>query len=64
MVHQDFQKALEQISNNEVMNSEEIKSQFNLSKEDMMAMEFSPSLETKTPRAVGLCCCCCFQSDN
>ncbi len=67
MIHQNLQEAIEQISADEVLNSEEIKSHFNLSKEDMMAMKpHSPLMETVTPRPVGFCTCCscCWQSDN
>ena len=66
MIYQNLQEAIEQISTDEVLNSEEIKSHFNLSKEDMMAMKpHSPFMETVTPRPVGFCtCCCCYQSDN
>ena len=64
MVHQEFQEAIEQLS--EGMNSEEIRNNFNLSKEDMLAMEsHNPLMETVAPRpTAGYCCSCCFQSDN
>ena len=66
MSYQNFQEAIEELSTNEVLSSEEIKSHFNLSKEDMMALKpHSPLMETVTPRPVAFCfCCCCFQSDN
>ncbi len=66
MIYQNLQEAIEQISADEVLSSEEIKSHFNLSKEDMMAIikPHSPLMETVTPRPVSYCCSCCWQSDN
>ena len=63
MVHQEFQEALEQLSVKEGMDSEELKKHFNLSKEDVMAMEITPLMETSAPRPTSFCCCC-MQSDN
>jgi len=61
MVHQEFQEAIEQLS--EGMNSEEINNHFNLSKEDMSAMQsYNPLIQAVTPRP--FLCCCCYQSDN
>ena len=63
MVHQEFQEAIEQLSTSEGMNSEEIKSQFNLSREDMSAMQsYNPLIQATAPRPI--LCCCCYQSDN
>ncbi len=69
MVHQDFQEAIAQLSTNETMSSEEIKKHFNLSKEDVLAMEsHNPLMETLAPRratAISYCyCCTCYQSDS
>lgn len=64
MVHQDFQEAIAQLSTNEGMNSEEIKSHFNLNEEDMMAIQSYNPIQAITPRPTGYCCCCCYQSDN
>ena len=64
MVHQEFQEALEQLSTNEGMDSEEIQNHFNLSKEDMSAMQsYNPLIQAATQPAPAWCCCC-LQSDN
>jgi hypothetical protein len=63
MDHQNFQEAIAQLSTNEGMNSEEIRSQFNLSREDMSAMQsYSPLVQATVPRPI--LCCCCLQNDN
>ena len=60
MSHQNFQEAIEQLSANEAMNSEQVKGKFNLSQEDMIAMQSNNSLiQAVTPQPVQLCCCCC-----
>ncbi len=64
MNHQNFQEAIEQLSTNEGMNSEEIKSHFNLSKEEIKAIQNNPLMLTVVPRPTNNCCCCCYQSDN
>ena len=58
MVHQNFQEAIAQLSTNEDLNSEEIKSQFNLNEEDMKAMKSYNPLIQATSAALLLCCCC------
>ena len=60
MVHQNFQEAIAQLSMNEGMNCEEIKSHFNLNDEDMKAMKsYDPLIQGKTtPDPGGWCCCC------
>ncbi len=63
MIHQNFQEAIEQISTDDKMDSEEIKSKFNLSEEEMKAIQNSPLMQTITPRTTALCCTC-YQSDN
>lgn len=61
MSHQNFQEAIEQLSMNESLSSEEIKGKFNLSEEDMMAMNsYNPLIQSVTPRPAELCCCCCL----
>lgn len=62
MDHKNLQEAIEQLSSNQGMNSEEVKSNFNLNENDMMAMQSHSSTQKVTPRP-GYCCCC-FQSDN
>lgn len=58
MNHQNFQEAIAQLSTSEGLESEAIKSQFNLNEEDMRAMQSHNSLiQTVVPRP-GLCCCC------
>jgi len=68
MIYQNLQEAIEQISADEVLSSEEIKSHFNLSKEDMMSIikPHSPLIKAVAPRPVSYCTCCscCWQSDN
>ncbi len=65
MIYQNLQEAIEQISTDEKMDSEEIKSKFNLTVEDMRAMQpYNPLMQTVTPRPTSGCCCCCYQSDN
>ena len=65
MIYQNLQEAIEQISADEVLSSEEIKSHFNLSEEDMTSMQsYNPLMQTVTPRPTSGCCCCCYQSDN
>ena len=64
MVHQEFQEAIAEISTNEGMNSEEIRSQFNLTEEEIKAIKISPLMQTVTPRPTSSCSCCCMQSDN
>jgi len=64
MIHQNLQEAIEQISTDEKMDSEEIKSHFNLTEEDMKSMQpYNPLMQTVTPRPVAWCCTC-YQSDN
>ena len=64
MSHQNFQEAIEQLSTNEDMSSEEMKSHFNLNEDDMSAMQsYNPLIQAVTPRPITLCSCC-FQSDN
>jgi len=63
MSHQNFQEAIAQLSTNESMNSEEIKSHFNLNEEDMSAMQsYNPLVQAVA--AFPPLCSCCFQSDN
>ena len=65
MVHQNFQEAIAQLSMNEGMNSEEIKSHFNLNEEDMKAMQsYNPIIQAVKPVSFTPLCCCCLQSDN
>ncbi len=64
MIYQNLQEAIEQISADEVLNSEKIKSKFNLTEEDMKSMQpYNPLMQTVTPRPVAWCCTC-YQSDN
>ena len=63
MIYQNLQEAIEQISADEVLNSEEIKSKFNMNEEEMKAIQNSPLMQTVTPRPTSWCCCC-QQSDN
>ena len=64
MVHQNFQEAIAQLSTNEGMSSEEIKSHFNLNEEDMSTMQsYNPLIQAVVPRPIILCSCC-WQSDN
>ena len=64
MVHQNFQEAIEQLSTNEGMDSEEMKKHFNLNEEDMKAMQsYNPLIQAVAPNPTILCCCC-WQSDN
>ena len=60
MSHQNFQEAIAQLST-EGLNPEEIKSQFNLNEDDMMAIKsYNPIIQGKTtPDPGGWCCCCC-----
>ena len=63
MNHQNFQEAIAQLSTNEGLESEAIKSQFNLNEEDMSAMQSHNSLiQAAAPRPI--LCCCCDQCDN
>ena len=63
MVHQNFQEAIEQLSTNEGMDSEEMKRHFNLNEEDMKAMQsYNPLIQSVAPKP--FLCCCCWQSDN
>ena len=59
MVHQNFQEAIAQLSMNEGMNSEEIKSHFNLNEEDMMAIKSDNSLLNSATRPTPILCSCC-----
>ena len=63
MGHQNFQEAIAQLSTNEDVNSEEIKSHFNLNEEDMRAMKsYNPLMQTAVRAPI--LCSCCWQSDN
>jgi hypothetical protein len=64
MNHQNLQEAIEQISTDDKMDSEEIRSQFNLTEEEIKAIKISPLMQTVTPRPTSSCSCCCMQSDN
>ena len=65
MDHQNFQEAIAQLSTKEGMSSEEIKSHFNLSEEDMKSMQsYNPLIQEKAPQGVTQLCCCCWQSDS
>jgi hypothetical protein len=66
MAHQNFQEAIEQLSNVEDFrttlqsNPDQIKSKFDLNAEDMTAINSHNSLiEGATKPAPGWCCCCC-----
>jgi len=59
MAHQNFQEAIEQLSTDEGVNSEEIKSKFDLNEDDMVAMQSNPLIQGATQPAPGSCCCCC-----
>ena len=60
MVHQNFQEAIEQLSKNEEMSSEGIKSKFDLNEEEMKAMNSNNTLiQGATQPTAGSCCCCC-----
>ena len=60
MNHQNFQEAIEQLSANEGMNSEQVKGKFNLSQEDMIAMQSNNShIQAVKPQPISYCCCCC-----
>ena len=59
MSHQNFQEAIERLSAGENLNSEEIKNQFNLNEEEMMAMQsYNSLIQAKTPECTVACCCC------
>ena len=58
MVHQNFQEAIEQLSN-EKLNSEEIKNKFNLDEKDMRAMESNDAFIQGKTTPDAYCCCCC-----
>ncbi len=59
MGYQNFQEAIAQLATDEGMNSEEIKSKFDLNEDDMMAIKSHDSLiQAMTPRPTILCCCC------
>ena len=64
MVHQNFQEAIEELSSGELVKYEEIKNRFNLTEEEMKAVQNSPLMQTVTPRPTSGCCCCTTQSDN
>ena len=65
MVHQNFQEAIEQLSTNEGMDSEEMKKHFNLNESDMTAMQsYTPLVQAAKPESLIPLCCCCMQSDN
>ena len=57
MGYQNFQEAIAQLAMDEGMNSEEIKSKFDLNEDDMMAINaYTPQSATRpTPN---LCCSC------
>ncbi len=59
MVHQNFQEAIEELSTNGNVNSEEIQSKFDLNEEDMAAMHSNPLIQGVTQPAPGFSCCCC-----
>lgn len=65
MEYQNLQEAIEQIST-EDMKVEEIKDKFNLSEEEVKAIQKSPLMQTVTPRPTNFTgtCCSCWQSDN
>jgi len=64
MSHQNFQEAIEELSSGELVKYEEIKNRFNLTEEEMKAVQNSPLMQTVTPRPTASCCCTCTQSDN
>ena len=64
MEHQNLQEAIGQISTDGNLSFEEIKDKFNLSEEDMKAVQNSPLMQAVTPRPADPCCCSCLQSDN
>ncbi len=55
MVHKNFQEAIEQLSTNEDVNSEEIKNQFGLNEEDMRAMNSDTLIQGATQPAPVWC---------
>ena len=59
MGYQNFQEAIAQLAMNEGMNSEEIKSKFDLNEDDMMAIKsHDPLIQAVIPRPILPCCCC------
>ena len=59
MSHQNFQEAIAELSTNGGLNPAEMKNQFNLNEDDMMAMKsYNPLIQAVTPRPVLPCCCC------
>ena len=70
MVNANFQEAIEKLTKdgnyrNDLFNDvEKIKKEFNLSNEDLVAMQsYNPVMQTTTPRPTAMCCCC-WQSDS
>jgi hypothetical protein len=64
MIHQNLQKAIEQLSTGEdfrsalLSNSNEIKSRFNLDEDDMKAINSYNSSKSAVRPTPNLCCCC------
>lgn len=66
----NLEKAIERITEDqdyckEIMtNVDKLKKDYNLSEEDMLAMQtYNPQMQTFTPRPTAFCCCC-LQCDN
>ena len=60
MDHQNFQEAIAQLSKNDGMDAGEVKNRYNLSDEDIHAIQSTDSLDNPKKRPVGgYCCCCC-----
>ena len=60
MVHENLQEAIAQLSTEDNMDSEEVKNRYNLSMEDISAIQSSESnVQTAPKRYPGLCSCCC-----
>lgn len=70
MTHSNLEEAIRKVSLDQnsrktlISDPGQIKKEFNLSNEDIMAMKSYDSLmQTMTPRPTALCCCC-FQCDS
>jgi hypothetical protein len=63
MDYQNLQEAIGQISTDENLSFEEIRSKFNLTEEEMKAVQNNPLMQTVVPRPTSWCSCC-WQSDN
>jgi hypothetical protein len=60
MDHQNFQEAIAQLSKNDGMDAGEVKNRYNLSDEDIHAIQSTDSFDNQKKRPVGgYCCCCC-----